>query len=72
MIKMKISNISPFAGGTICAGALLLASASAPAQNIFVGNYNQILEFSSEGVQTTFAGGLNYARSLAFLGITPS
>jgi hypothetical protein len=55
---------------TFCMGTLLLGGPRAEAQNIFIGNYNSILEFSPGGGgtfnQSTFAGGLNYARSLAF------
>jgi sugar lactone lactonase YvrE len=69
-MQTKTKTMSQFIGGTICAGTLLLGSLGAEAQNIFVGNYNSILEFSPSGGgsfnQTTFAGGLDYARSLAF------
>src|SRR5580765_429564 len=50
---------SPF-GAVVCAGAVMLIAASAPAQNLFVaGGYDgTIYEYTPGGVQSTFASGL--------------
>jgi sugar lactone lactonase YvrE len=71
MIKMKILNISRFVGGTICTGAMLLGGSDIFAQNIFVGDWVNIFEFSpgkspTTFNQSTFSGGQDYARCLAF------
>jgi hypothetical protein len=55
-------------GGAICAGAVLLMAASAPAQNLFATDFEggKIYEITSDGVQTTFASGLVNPAGLAF------
>src|SRR5690349_9680074 len=57
-------------GSMICLGALSLICSSAPAQNLFVSvndaGGGKILEFSPDGVQSTFASGLMGAGALAF------
>ena len=55
-------------GTVVCAGAMLLMAASAPAQNLFVADSasNSIYEITPDGVQTTFASGLCYPAGLAF------
>ena len=47
-------------GGAVCAGAVLLITSSAPAQNLFVLNHLDgiITEFTPGGAQSTFASGL--------------
>src|SRR5437870_834881 len=54
----------------VCLGAIILICSSAPAQNLFVsggdpGN-GKIFEFTPDGVETTFASGLNSPQNLAF------
>lgn len=66
IMKTETKRMVPFIAGAICMGALLPGSLNAVAQNIFVGNYNSILEFSPKAGSTVFAEGLNYVRSLAF------
>src|ERR1700677_4664067 len=55
-------------GGTICAGAIFLLAPGASAQNLFVADYQNgnIYEYSSGGVQSTFATGLENPTGLAF------
>ena len=60
-------------GTVVCAGAMLLMAASAPAQNLFVGNLvtyppytNTITEITPSGVRSTFASGLSNPAELAF------
>jgi sugar lactone lactonase YvrE len=55
-------------GAVACAGAILLMSSSAPAQNLFVDDYysGNIYEFTPGGVRSTFASGLNNPFHLAF------
>src|SRR5215472_6800980 len=55
-------------GTAICAGILLLASSSAFAQNMFVGNFTSIVQIAPVDSPTTFATGLNYVYALAFDG----
>src|ERR1035438_8594198 len=61
----------PF-GAPVCAGALLLMAASAPAQNLFVANLGAhqsgttITEITPGGAQSTFASGLSSPEKLAF------
>ena len=52
--------------GAVCAGALLASGASA--QNLFVSDYlgQSILEYTSGGTPSTFAGGMNYPFGIAF------
>lgn len=55
--------------GSLCAGALLLGSSSAHAQNIYVGDWVNVFQFSPGSGsfnQTTFSSGEDYARGLAF------
>src|SRR5664279_1553624 len=63
-----IRAICNFSGGVICAGAAILISSSAQAQNLFAGNAwaNSILEFTPGGAQSTFASGSSWAEGLAF------
>jgi sugar lactone lactonase YvrE len=53
-------------GGTLCAGAVMLIASGAQAQNLFVSGTNNIFEFTTNGVQSTFASGLNLPAGLAF------
>jgi hypothetical protein len=53
-------------GGAVCAGAVLLIAAGAPAQNLFVGNFGNILEITPSGAQSNFASGLGSPYGLAF------
>ena len=65
-MKAETKTRFPFIVGAICVGALLLGSLKAEAQNLFVGNYHDILEFAPGGGEMNFTGGLNYVRALAF------
>src|SRR5208282_3254014 len=60
-------------GGAVCAGAVMLISTSAQAQNLFVSDYandtvgsGNIYEYMPSGVQSTFASGLPNPNGLAF------
>jgi sugar lactone lactonase YvrE len=55
-------------GGAACAGAALLISTSAQAQNLFVDSYfnGTIVEITPGRVQSTFASGLSYPEGMAF------
>ena len=52
----------------IFAGAVLLITSSAPAQNLFEADWRSgnIYEFTPDGVQSTFASGLNGPSQMAF------
>lgn len=64
-IFRAVCNLS---GVVICAGAILLISSSAPAQNLFEADRGSgnIYEFTPGGGQSTFASGLNAPLGLAF------
>jgi len=49
----------------ICSGAIILICSNASAQNLFMSAGDKIIEFTPEGVQSTFASGLS-AEVLAF------
>ena len=55
-------------GAVVCAGAVLLMAASAPAQNLFATDFEggHVYEVTPDGVQTTFASGLVNPAGLAF------
>src|SRR6266446_2950294 len=54
----------------VCLGAVILICSSAPAQNLFVAAVNasggKVLKFTHDGVQSTFASGLEWPWDLAF------
>ena len=67
LIETKFKS-SPGVGGqllsrAVCLGAVILICSSAPAQNLFVSvsdaGGGKIFEFTPDGVQSTFASGLN-------------
>src|SRR5215510_6725534 len=49
-----------------CLGAIVLICASASAQNLFLSAGNSIYEFTPNGVEITFASGLNGPGALTF------
>jgi len=55
-------------GGAVCAGAILLITPAAQAQNLFVSDSGSgsIYEFTTNGTQSTFATGLDGPTGLAF------
>jgi hypothetical protein len=55
-------------GAAACAGAILLISSSAPAQNLFVDDYysGNLYELTPSGTRSTFASGLGNPFNLAF------
>jgi len=56
-------------GVVVCAGAVLLFAAIAPAQNLYVPDFqtDNVYEFTTNGVQSTFASGFNFwVSGLAF------
>src|ERR1700722_20181673 len=55
-------------GGAVCAGAVMLISSSAQAQNLFVANAanGTITQITPGGEQSAFASGLSFPLSLAF------
>jgi hypothetical protein len=67
-MKTNITNKNRIIGAAISAGTFLLMACSAPAQNLFVSNFgtDNIDEFTSGGVHSTFATGLNYPFGIAF------
>lgn len=67
MKTKKVTWSTPIIGA--CAGAVLLMTGPAHAQNVFVGDYasESIIEYSG-GTHSTFATGLDYPTGLAFDG----
>src|ERR1700758_5521849 len=67
--ETKLESILRHAGqrikGILCLGTVLLLCSSASAENLFVADDN-IYEFTSNGVRTTFASGFTGPSSLAF------
>src|SRR5208282_395292 len=71
--KSSIRATCHLFGGAVCAGAVMLISTSAQAQNLFVSDYandtvgsGNIYEYMPSGVQSTFASGLSGPAGLAF------
>jgi sugar lactone lactonase YvrE len=66
-MKTKTQPRNHSLGITVCAGAILLLAASAPAQNLFVADSGSgnIYEFTPDGTQFIFASGLNNTATLA-------
>jgi hypothetical protein len=67
MKPKKLTQNRLFAG-IVCAGAILLMAASAPAQNLFVSTLvsDDIIEIAPGGSQSTFATGMYYPTGIAF------
>ena len=67
-MKTKITADHRSHGLATSAGALLLLTSGAFAQNMFVGSYGNenIVEYPTSGPSSTFATGLNYPAALAF------
>jgi len=67
-VKTNIRRVCHLFGGAVCAGAILLIAASAPAQNLFVADSGsgKIYEFTPNGGSSTFASGLNDPTAVAF------
>jgi len=75
LTKTKLKSSSRVAwhssGVSICAGALLLISSSAQAQNIFVSDYysGNIYQYTPGGTRSTFATGLPNPLEVAVQGV---
>src|SRR5208282_3959225 len=55
--------------GVVCAGAVTLIATGTQAQNLFEADSSgNIYEFTTNGVKSTFASGLDYPHGLAFDG----
>jgi hypothetical protein len=67
-LKSSLRVVCHSFGGPVCAGAVLLISTNAQAQNLFEADYGsgQIYEFTPGGAQNTFASGLDGPWGLAF------
>lgn len=67
-MKTNIKTINYSLSGAVCAGALLLTTNGASAQNLFASTINtgNIYEYTPGGAQSTFASGLNYPYGIAF------
>ncbi|HEY5503694.1 MAG TPA: hypothetical protein VIK28_00950, partial [Sedimentisphaerales bacterium] len=76
--KSSIRAVYHSIGGVVCAGAVLLISTNAQAQNLFVSDIqfhipfpppppsSTIIEITLSGAQSTFASGLTVSYGLAF------
>ena len=66
--KSSLWPVCHLSGGAVWAGAILLLSTSAQAQNLFGSEYNDgnIYEFTPGGGQSTFASGVVSTYGLAF------
>jgi hypothetical protein len=67
-IKTNILTMRHSLGVAVCAGAVLLLTAGAQGQNLFVADFgsDNIYEFTPGGTRSTVASGLNYPQGLAF------
>ena len=69
-LKSGLGRACHLTSSVLCLGTVVLICATASAQNLFVsggdpGN-GKIFEFTPDGMETTFASGLNSPQNLAF------
>src|SRR5206468_4471851 len=65
-LRPRIGLTRHLIGGVLCLAAISLICARASAQNLFATDYLSIDEFTPNGVQSTFASGLNNPLGLTF------
>ena len=68
-LKPTVSITAHTIGCVVCAGTVLLLTASTQAQNLFVSNYangGPIYQYAPDGTQSVFDSGLPYYEALAF------
>jgi len=65
-LRPSISLTRHLLSGVLCLAVISLICARASAQNLFVVVGGKIIEFTPDGVQSTFASGLNNPAGLAF------
>ena len=66
---LGIGSMSHIFGSVVCAGAVLFFAAIAPAQSLYVADFqtDNVYKYTTNGVQSTFASGFNFwVTGLAF------